>query len=269
LKNKPNSFLKYLESDRFYDKIKKTVFSWCTGNKEILMNNIKGYEIDRIADIDDDITLDFLNVWIENKDGGKVNFDISIDLSVDFEGVSGKHHDHDSYTARFWIMVSCSGSLDKRLNDFYIFGVDEFNIAKPKKPLDGDFKPYIQKKDYNEYANEILERYYFTNHPEAKITPTSINMDELPEELTLENSINTLQELAQKGYVAMPEYDLPEDQVYDNEGNPRWICTCTIRSHAIKETAYASSKKVAKKYAAYLCICNIFGFEDKYEDDEN
>lgn len=94
-------------------------------------------------------------------------------------------------------------------------------------------------------------------------------MDELPEELTLENSINTLQELAQKGYVAMPEYDLPEDQVYDNVGNPRWICTCTIRSHAIKETAYASSKKVAKKYAAYLCICNICGLEDKYEDDEN
>lgn len=30
-------------------------------------------------------------------------------------------------------------------------------------------------------------------------------MDELPEELTLENSVNTLQELAQKGYVAMPE----------------------------------------------------------------
>jgi hypothetical protein len=27
-------------------------------------------------------------------------------------------------------------------------------------------------------------------------------MDELPEELTLDNSINTLQELAQKGYIS-------------------------------------------------------------------
>lgn len=94
-------------------------------------------------------------------------------------------------------------------------------------------------------------------------------LDELPVELTLENSINTLQELAQKGYVSMPEYDLPEDQVYDNDGNPRWECTCTLRSHSIQETAYATSKKVAKKYAAYLCICNICGLEDQFENNEN
>jgi ribonuclease-3 len=91
-------------------------------------------------------------------------------------------------------------------------------------------------------------------------------MDELPNELTLDNAINTLLELAQKGYVSMPEYLVPEDQYYDNNGNPRWECTCSIRSHAIAETAYATSKKVAKKYASYLCICNICGLEDQFED---
>ena len=93
-------------------------------------------------------------------------------------------------------------------------------------------------------------------------------MDELPEELTLDNAINTLQELAQKGYISMPEYNMPEDQVYDNNGNPRWECTCYIRSHAFEETAYASSKKVAKKYSAYLCICNICDLEDQYAQEE-
>lgn len=93
-------------------------------------------------------------------------------------------------------------------------------------------------------------------------------MDELPEELTLDNAINTLQELAQKGYISMPEYNMPEDQVYDNNGNPRWECTCYIRSHAFEETAYASSKKVAKKYSAYLCICNICDLEDQYAKEE-
>jgi ribonuclease-3 len=67
----------------------------------------------------------------------------------------------------------------------------------------------------------------------------------------------------------MPDYDLSNEQVYDNEGNPRWECTCSIRSHAIAETAYATSKKVAKKYAAYLCICNICGLVDQYENEEN
>lgn len=94
-------------------------------------------------------------------------------------------------------------------------------------------------------------------------------MDELPEELTLDNAINTLQELAQKGYISMPEYYQQEDQVYDSNGNPRWSCTCTIGSHALEETAYATSKKAAKKYAAYLCICNICGLEDQYEEELN
>jgi len=91
-------------------------------------------------------------------------------------------------------------------------------------------------------------------------------IDELPEELTLENSINTLQELAQKDYISMPEYYLPDNQVYDNDGNPRWECTCRVKSHAVEETAYANSKKIAKKYAAYLCICIICGLVDRYEN---
>lgn len=93
-------------------------------------------------------------------------------------------------------------------------------------------------------------------------------MDELPEELTLENAINTLQELAQKGYFSMPEYYMPEDQVYDNDGNPRWQCTCYIRSYSLEETTYATSKKVAKKYAAYLCICNICDLKDQYANED-
>lgn len=90
-------------------------------------------------------------------------------------------------------------------------------------------------------------------------------MDELPEDLTLDNSINTLQELAQKGYISMPEYDQGDEQVYDLNGNPRWKCECYIESNRIIETAYATSKKVAKKYAAYLCICRICGIENRYE----
>ncbi len=94
-------------------------------------------------------------------------------------------------------------------------------------------------------------------------------MDELPEELTLENAINTLQELAQKGYISMPEYSISENQVYDDNGDPKWVCSCYIRSHSFEETAYATSKKVAKKYSAYLCICNICGLKDEYEEEDN
>ncbi len=56
--------------------------------------------------------------------------------------------------------------------------------------------------------------------------------------------------------------------MYDDNGNSRWSCTCTIHSHGLEEEAYASSKKVAKKYAAYLCICNICGLDDRYENED-
>lgn len=37
----------------------------------------------------------------------------------------------------------------------------------------------------------------------------------------------------------------------------------------VTTTAKVDYKEVAKKYAAYLCICNICGLEDQYENDEN
>ena len=90
-------------------------------------------------------------------------------------------------------------------------------------------------------------------------------MDELPDDLNLDNAINVLQELAQKGYVSMPEYYIGDEQVYDNDGNPVWQCQCYIRSENILKTTNSKSKKTAKKYAAYLCICDICNLEDQYE----
>lgn len=91
-------------------------------------------------------------------------------------------------------------------------------------------------------------------------------MDELPEDLNLDNSINVLQELAQKGYISMPEYNFDDEpRYYDEDGNPKWICDCIVDSENFIQTAYASSKKVAKKYAAYLAICKICGLKDRYE----
>ena len=85
-------------------------------------------------------------------------------------------------------------------------------------------------------------------------------MDELPDDLGLDNAINVLQKLTQKGYISMPEYYFDdENRYFDEEGNPKWRCDCEVESEEIIQTTYASSKKVAKKYAAYLAICKICG----------
>lgn len=46
-----------------------------------------------------------------------------------------------------------------------------------------------------------------------------------------------------------------------------WECSCYVRSWAIKRTAYATSKKEAKRYAAYLVLCDYFGLLDEYFEE--
>ena len=38
---KNNTFLEYLGTDRFYDKIHGSIFSWCTQNKELLLIKLR------------------------------------------------------------------------------------------------------------------------------------------------------------------------------------------------------------------------------------
>lgn len=90
-----------------------------------------------------------------------------------------------------------------------------------------------------------------------------------PSKFQLENAVTTLKELAEKGRCSIPEYYQAEEQVLMNDGTLMWECTCYIRSWAMKHTAYATSKKEAKRYAAYLVLCDYFGLPDEFaEEDE-
>ena len=91
-------------------------------------------------------------------------------------------------------------------------------------------------------------------------------MDELPEDLSMENSINVLQELAQKGYISMPQYDQDDYQTNQWQDNiPRWGCSVYISSNNLRQKGFSTTKKDAKKYAAYLCICEICGLKNIYQ----
>lgn len=94
-------------------------------------------------------------------------------------------------------------------------------------------------------------------------------MDELPEEINLDNAINILQELAQKGYQDYPEYDFDDDPIFDDEGNQKWKCSCSVvaNGRTISWWATSSSKKMAKKIASYSCISDEFGFDNEYIKD--
>ena len=102
-------------------------------------------------------------------------------MNVDVEGVYGKYRDHDSFTSTFWLILYCKGSLDKKLEDFYIIDLEEYMPGRPTKPLTGDLIPYIYKEQYDDYSYEILNKYY----PEAFDSVKKIDVDVLASRMGL------------------------------------------------------------------------------------
>lgn len=90
--------------------------------------------------------------------------------------------------------------------------------------------------------------------------------EERPAKFQEDNAINTLKEMAEHGRCSIPEYDPSDEMIKLNDGRMMWKCTCFVRSWRIEKTAYATSKKLAKKYAAYLVLCNYFNLEDEYDN---
>lgn len=189
--HKSNTFLEYLETDRFYDRIYNSIFSWATKNKEHLLSRINGYNVKYINSILD-IELDYKNVWIDDKEGTKIDFDLAVEIDVEVEAVAGKHNDRDSYSSRTWVIVYCSGSLEKNLDDFRILGVEIFYKSKPNKPLSGEFVPYIKKSQYDDYANEILEKFYFKHYPNARENAEAIDVELLAKNMGLKIVTRTI-----------------------------------------------------------------------------
>lgn len=90
------------------------------------------------------------------------------------------------------------------------------------------------------------------------------SMEDEIDEPSLEKAINQLQELAQKGYFSFPEYIFEED--HDENGNPIWTCECHIEEYEYYYFNKSSSKKEAKRQAAYEMLLSIFNGENKQDD---
>lgn len=95
-----------------------------------------------------------------------------------------------------------------------------------------------------------------------------IEEDYRPVQFNIENAVNTLKELAEHGVCSVPEYKYsnPDNLGYDQDGNPIWVCTCFVTNDktGIGRQVWASSKKAAKKAAAYLVLCEHFELQNQY-----
>ena len=73
-------------------------------------------------------------------------------------------------------------------------------------------------------------------------------------------AINQLETLARRGYFSLPTYNFYED--YDEDVNPVWKCECHIEEEDIYYWATSSSKKDAKKDAAWEMLKHVLDMEE-------
>lgn len=74
------------------------------------------------------------------------------------------------------------------------------------------------------------------------------------------DAINQLEILARRGYFSIPTYDF--EQNYDDNGNPIWRCECHIEEYDTYCDAESSTKKDAKKSAAYEMLEFVLDAEE-------
>ncbi len=79
-----------------------------------------------------------------------------------------------------------------------------------------------------------------------------------------DKAVSQLQELAQKGYFALPEYTYEE--AHDGDGNPVWTCACRIEGYKYYYTSRSSSKKESKRGAAYAMLKGILSHDNEPQD---
>lgn len=74
----------------------------------------------------------------------------------------------------------------------------------------------------------------------------------------IDTAINQLQELYQKGYIEQPKYEFKCSKNSELFEADMWHCVCEIEGITQKSRAIASSKKNAKKKAAYYMLLEVY-----------
>lgn len=75
------------------------------------------------------------------------------------------------------------------------------------------------------------------------------------EDPNYDDSINQLETLARRGYFSIPKYQFEE--THDENGNPIWDCECSIEEIEVVTHGESSSKKDAKKQAAFDMLQSV------------
>ena len=150
----------------------------------------------------------------------------------------------------------------------------KYKLKKDSEPFDGGFKvtfsvdlnflPTEDKEERTWYGTGVGKNLKEAEANAAKELLNNLNefgfgpeRTDLPKmDFDLDNSVNCLQELSQKGYIGQVTYE--DDLCFSTEKKPYWRVTVKISDFITTFDASHESKKTAKKQAAYDALCFIY-----------
>ena len=163
--------------------------------------------------------------------------------------------------------------------------IDEWDIAKYLLLGQSDIKNDVAKepKVKADLLEAIIGAIAADSNWDPKVLETAVSkalkIDDTLETLIesdtkvrcfdIDNAVTTLKELAENGQCTMPKYEYygPDHLGYDSDGNPKWACYCVVITNeriGINKVVCSTSKKNAKKAAAYLILCEHLEMQNKY-----
>ena len=137
----------------------------------------------------------------------------------------------------------------ERDQTFHIINVQEYNRTHFKCWLDLFNKRFIGYGLSKSLARKDLCRLIYSYLEENSLLHSI--RDEI-EDPNKDDAINQLEILARRGYFSIPTYEF--EQTYDKDGNPIWKSVCHIAEKSKSFSAKSSSKKDAKKSAAFKML---------------
>ena len=170
------SFKSYV-FDRFYNEFYDAVETFITDNKDDL--HITSQHVRRVDESNlDDIQIK--HVYINDLPEMEIAFDVLIEAVFEIRETDRRRDRFDEVSN--WFKISCTGDLEKDLNNFDIKYVEVYsNKEKQTKPLSDTLVPIIKKDELEAVAEDFLKTYF----PEALKQPMYINPYELASKMGL------------------------------------------------------------------------------------
>lgn len=161
------AFLEYV-IENFHDLLSDSVEEYISEN----IDDIPWGGRDLEPDTAELFEIEGKRIIVANTPGTVISFDVVVEAEVNLSEVTHHHNDSDDCTQ--WFRITCSGDLEKGLEDFETGSVCVYRSDDNATDYLGDtLTPYLNGRQLDEAATGLLKRYY----PEALKDPTLIDAD--------------------------------------------------------------------------------------------